>query len=82
MYGSGGERDTSPVWGRVVRRLKIHFISSNKWVWASGRRASLALIRQLEFALTRLEVSVDQMLVALQFTVSHRVPAKLLSPLI
>jgi hypothetical protein len=53
---------------------------ANKLEWASKLRASLALIRQLEFALTRLQASLDQMLVALQFTLSSRVPANLLPP--
>jgi hypothetical protein len=41
-------------------------------------RAYLALIRQLEFALIRLESNLDQTLVALQFVLTQRVPANLL----
>jgi hypothetical protein len=51
---------------------------SDKLEWNNKLRASLALIRQLEFALTRLESNLDQTLVALQFVLNQRFPANLL----
>jgi hypothetical protein len=53
---------------------------AEKLDWASKLRAFQAVIRLLEFAATRLESSLDQTLVALQFTLSHRVPINILPP--
>jgi hypothetical protein len=52
----------------------------NKLELNNKLRTSLGLIRQLEFALVRLETSLDQTLVALQFVLTQRVPANLLPP--
>jgi hypothetical protein len=52
----------------------------NKLQWNNKLRAYLALIRQLEFALIRLESNLDQTLVSLQFVLTQLVPANLLLP--
>jgi hypothetical protein len=53
---------------------------SDKLEWNNKLRAFLALIRQHEFALPRLESNLDQTLVALQFVLTQRFPANLLPP--
>jgi hypothetical protein len=70
---------------RAIRDFAVNTKESfqevvNKLELNNKLRASLGLIKQLEFALVRLETSLDQTLVALQFVITQRVPANLLPP--
>jgi hypothetical protein len=48
--------------------------------WGSKLRVTATAIRELEFALARIETRIDETLVALQFVLTGRVPVNLISP--
>jgi hypothetical protein len=53
---------------------------TSKFEWGSKLRATATAIRELEFALARIETRIDETLLALQFVLTGRVPVNLISP--
>jgi hypothetical protein len=53
---------------------------ASKFEWGSKLRATAIAIRELEFALARIETRLDETLVALQFVITGRIPVNLISP--
>jgi len=48
--------------------------------WVNQQRQTATTIRELEFALTQLEVSIDEFIDAIQYVMIGRVPVNLISP--
>jgi len=63
----------------MISQEKFHEIA-NKLEWGNLQREAATAIRELEFTLTQLEISINELINAIQYVMIGRVPVNLINP--